>query len=258
MRTKRNLSAFTLIELLIVITIIAILAAVLFPVFAQAKEAAKKTVCISNARQIGLALTIYLSDNDDTMPIFYAYNSAPAAGQPGHKGVELALIPYAKSPDIFKSPLDLGGPYLSVDVPGSKSYWEAYGSSYRFTQCMYTIVENESNQNNVPYTFNRLVSMGSVEWPDQTRVMRAEMFPFFDKRQDVGCANYGYDCDPPYNYYRQWGSTGGSVIFADGHARHVKSAGVFDKIRVDPDGHESGEPTTNPNAWTGTWYSLCD
>lgn len=60
--------AFTLIELLVVIAIIAILAAILFPVFAQAKEAAKKAACLSNMKQIGLAFNMYMSDEDDRMP----------------------------------------------------------------------------------------------------------------------------------------------------------------------------------------------
>lgn len=60
--------AFTLIELLVVIAIIAILAAILFPVFAQAKEAAKKTHCVSNTKQTALACMMYAGDNDDTIP----------------------------------------------------------------------------------------------------------------------------------------------------------------------------------------------
>ena len=63
-----NRRAFTLIELLVVIAIIAILAALLFPVFAQAKAAAKKSVCLSNLKQIGLSFTLYLNDYDDRLP----------------------------------------------------------------------------------------------------------------------------------------------------------------------------------------------
>src|SRR5579872_5664941 len=63
----RKTTAFTLIELLVVIAIIAILAAILFPVFAQAKAAAKATVCLSNMKQMGLALQLYTNDYDDMM-----------------------------------------------------------------------------------------------------------------------------------------------------------------------------------------------
>ncbi|MCG9894714.1 MAG: prepilin-type N-terminal cleavage/methylation domain-containing protein [Fimbriimonadaceae bacterium] len=64
--------AFTLIELLVVIAIIAILAAILFPVFAQAKEAAKKTTGISNMKQIGTGFNIYMADYDDLMPMAWS------------------------------------------------------------------------------------------------------------------------------------------------------------------------------------------
>ncbi|RYG45286.1 prepilin-type N-terminal cleavage/methylation domain-containing protein [bacterium] len=72
--------AFTLIELLVVIAIIAILAAILFPVFAQAKLAAKKTAGLNATKQIGLATNIYINDVDDVLPPYRlsVANSAPA------------------------------------------------------------------------------------------------------------------------------------------------------------------------------------
>lgn len=66
-RRRRRSAGFTLIELLVVIAIIAILAAILFPVFAQAREAARKTACLSNQKQLGLAARMYMEDNDGSL-----------------------------------------------------------------------------------------------------------------------------------------------------------------------------------------------
>jgi len=67
MKKSKVQHGFTLAELLVVISIIAIVAAILFPVFSKVREAARKTVCISNARQIGMAIVEYANDNDDTI-----------------------------------------------------------------------------------------------------------------------------------------------------------------------------------------------
>lgn len=90
--------AFTLIELLVVIAIIAILAAILFPVFAQAKEAAKKSQSLSNVRQIGTGMHLYMTDNDDVSPSTYVVDS---------KSVDIyqTFQPYLKNMDIFFSPV---------------------------------------------------------------------------------------------------------------------------------------------------------
>jgi len=99
--------AFTLIELLVVIAIIAILAAILFPVFAQAKDAAKKTQSISNMKQIGTSTLLYSGDYDDTYPIS-AYFSAPEAPDPRPVITSIydVLQPYMRNKQIFISPSD--------------------------------------------------------------------------------------------------------------------------------------------------------
>lgn len=107
--------AFTLIELLVVIAIIAILAAILFPVFAQAKAAAKKTQCLSNMRQLGIALSMYMSDSDETC-FFFAHNvdlsrTQPTApfGATRENRWWNQILPYrGNSKEILVSPSDMG------------------------------------------------------------------------------------------------------------------------------------------------------
>ncbi len=99
--------AFTLIELLVVIAIIAILAAILFPVFTRAKDAAKKTQSISNLKQIGLSTLMYASDFDDYYPMS-AYIKPPETPDPRPVvfSVYDAVQPYMKNMKIFLSPAD--------------------------------------------------------------------------------------------------------------------------------------------------------
>lgn len=256
--------AFTLIELLVVIAIIAILAAILFPVFAQAREAAKRTACLSNGRQIGMATMMYTSDNDDGMPIFSAYDELNPPGSPNHRGVEVWVLPYAKNKDVFGSPTDVGGPYfdrstLPAWLRGKPTYVAAYGTSYRYTSCVFTIAPNFSLQNAAVLDFSRPVTLSSMEDPSNTRMMRTEMMPFFARSvQANACDVYGYDCPAPANYFRRWSPVGGTVIFTDGSARTITGSGKFDEQRINPAGNRSGEATSDPNAWTGTWYSVCD
>jgi prepilin-type N-terminal cleavage/methylation domain-containing protein len=112
-----NRRAFTLIELLVVIAIIAILAAILFPVFAQAKMAAKKTVALSNAKQVGTAHLIYMGDFDDhPLKSFYGFPSDCVSWPSGNSyyGWRHALYPYFKNSEMLS---DTTNPFAA------RNYW---------------------------------------------------------------------------------------------------------------------------------------
>jgi prepilin-type N-terminal cleavage/methylation domain-containing protein len=90
--------AFTLIELLVVVAIIAILAAILFPVFAQAREKARQTSCVSNARQMGVAISMYVQDNEG-----YPMHSSPSSQSPRTRWPD-HIYPYVKNEQMFTCP----------------------------------------------------------------------------------------------------------------------------------------------------------
>ena len=147
---RRTARAFTLIELLVVIAVIAILAAILFPVFAQAREKARQATCISNSKQMGLATAMYVNDYDE---MFFSTNW-------GHRHWMFLLQPYIKgypkdhrSPkgNVFVCPSDAldGLQYISnpsqitpeparswglvMDANGEYPYWASYGINEHVT-----------------------------------------------------------------------------------------------------------------------------
>lgn len=117
MRTRPG---FTLIELLVVIAIIAILASILFPVFAKAKQAAFKTQSMSNMRQVGTSFTLYLGDYDDTTPTLYYYdpNNLSLPTTQGFYYWPILLLPYTKSENIFLCPADRDDDPVLADSQG--------------------------------------------------------------------------------------------------------------------------------------------
>ncbi len=111
--SRRSRPAFTLIELLVVIAIISILAAILFPVFGRARENARRTSCLSNMKQIGIAMNMYTQDYDERLPEpglggVFRNSSNTSLGQlyMGILPFHLAIQPYAKNYQLFACPSD--------------------------------------------------------------------------------------------------------------------------------------------------------
>ncbi len=136
--------AFTLIELLVVIAIIAIIAAILFPVFARAKDAGKRTVDLSQIKQVGLANIIYLSDFDN------AYLSFPYAdtwSTPGYSGGQKGpywtdrMMPYVKNSQIFQTTSNSDVAFYP------RGYWQPGGSG-----------PTDTRKYRVTYAINHLIS----------------------------------------------------------------------------------------------------
>src|SRR5579872_7213947 len=145
-RSRRNSTlfnrAFTLIELLVVIAIIALLAAILFPVFAQARESARKISCLSNQKQLDLAFQLYVQDYDDTLP-----NTTDGDAGAGRLGGWLYFRQYpangvSKAFDVTQGSLY---PYVKnaqVFICSSDSQGHTSGDSYAANSCVFTQVES--------------------------------------------------------------------------------------------------------------------
>jgi len=116
--------AFTLIELLVVIAIIAILAAILFPVFARARENARRSSCLSNTKQIGLAILQYTQDYDEKLPPRYTGDGVTV----GYTFWMAMVMPYAKSNQLFFCPSDSQSNSNSTVTSSNVSYgWNTVG-----------------------------------------------------------------------------------------------------------------------------------
>jgi prepilin-type N-terminal cleavage/methylation domain-containing protein/prepilin-type processing-associated H-X9-DG protein len=217
---------FTLIELLVVIAIIAILAAILFPVFARARESARKSSCQSNLKQIGLAFGMYRQDFDETMPVNNFSDAADATCatetiRTHYRGyVANALVPYIKNTNVWKCPSYSGG-NLNIADP------TACGNPV--PPALLNTVYRVSYSYNYSGVYNSVGNTGNImpgaEGQD-ARILRpselAIMWDSVNRWSDCnGCffprdvANYAAK-----NYlYGHWHSEQANYLYYDGHVK---------------------------------------
>jgi len=115
---------FTLIELLVVIAIIAILAAILFPVFAKVREKARQASCVSNEKQIGLAIMQYVQDNDEKFGYVDNAGSVASRAAVDYRRWQDAIFPYVKSTGVFRCP-DSSNNFISSPTVGVTDFLDA-------------------------------------------------------------------------------------------------------------------------------------
>lgn len=201
---KQN--AFTLIELLVVIAIIALLAALLFPVFATARGKAREITCVSNLRQLGLSVSMYAEDCDGLYPFAVdpadKYTPVIWRSQPDFQAlipsmtmIQDALAPYAKSKEMFHCPADTGFDNedfggLAIDPDGTPpnanpSSFAKFGTSYYYR---------------TEIAFRR-AGESTIQRPSEVNVL-------FD-----GAGKWHGSIFPPVQRY--------VTLFADGHAKNL-------------------------------------
>ena len=210
---------FTLIELLVVIAIIAILAAILFPVFARAREKARQTSCLSNLKQLGLGLLMYSQDYDEKFPTYlWGEGNTGVANSCTWWG---GIYPYVKNVQIFACP--------SRNTTGNDSFPVWLPSNPQFV--------NQS----INYGYNELmantaggIAMARLTSPSETVVLgdcssswiggywsatdRSLLIRIAYAAGAAGCG-----CPPNMAQITQTGQSahngGGNIAFADGHTK---------------------------------------
>jgi prepilin-type N-terminal cleavage/methylation domain-containing protein/prepilin-type processing-associated H-X9-DG protein len=282
-RTNRR-SGFTLIELLVVIAIIAILAAILFPVFAQAREKARTASCLSNFKQGGLAWIMYIQDYDETMVPFYTggHTGSPVGAD---EWWPYLLNPYIKSWQIFHCPsssdpnnvwgsgpnawagnwqvdanlgynyLDLGDWLNCVDtgiVGLSIAQVDSPAFNILFTDSAYQGTNN-------PYPTNNQQGFSTVQAPAQyAAIVPAPLTCTWYNGQHGGFDWTTPGAVPNFTGWTIGRHTGGdNVAWVDGHAKFQTPAQLWGGTNFGPGVSENNVQVTNTAAYPwGTYNSV--
>jgi len=206
----RTASAFTLIELLVVIAIIAILAAILFPVFASAREKARQTSCLSNLKQIGIAMMMYSQDADELYPPAWFDKPVSWSGKTWRE----SILPYSKSQQIYTCPSNPTNDQSTADNYYTGTFHVSYNCDSQ------TVIRDVYGTGNSP------VALADVTSPAQTFAIAEVWASKAFEGWGYDTAAYNADLNPDYDGHRNSlysGHNGTSnYIFADGHVKSYR------------------------------------
>lgn len=218
-------SAFTLIELLVVIAIIAILAAILFPVFAQAKAAAKEVSALSNTKQLCLSVIMYEGDNDDYFPLGTAWNTGSDAFCLGGTCASTwawATAPYVKNAGLLLDPTSgQTNPDWFSNLPNgqevSNTFSPHFGYNYTYlspiipvgSTSAYTQAESSTQAQNPADT---VMITSKMLWQDEALYSTGQfwlVYTFGPGGMIEEAASESVDCGPLWDYcFSDWGQGG--------------------------------------------------
>jgi prepilin-type N-terminal cleavage/methylation domain-containing protein/prepilin-type processing-associated H-X9-DG protein len=232
MQRKRAIRAFTLIELLVTIAIISILSAILFPVFARARENARRSSCLSNLKQIGLGIMQYTQDYDETYPSCTRYLS----GTTGTVYYYQNIIPYVKNYDIFRCPSSSAGYGGATSSNTDSTYVQAgnYGANR-------VVMRIATDVNSVyvklpsvasPSTTYLLMDFGVLQISPQRVVFPAAASEYLPGVGALGVALPAGTYDRFVSDFQNGRHFEGvNILFADGHAKWSKSSEVYGEAK---------------------------